>query len=113
MPYSVSVSSCFDYNIPLEEQMRYVSRAGFTHISLGSDLNHSKFLEPNSTDLIKKFLRENNLKIDTIHFFSHSAQVTGNRYWNKQWKKQNSLTVLLLLHIAQHLWHGKFKTKRK
>lgn len=68
MPYYISVSSCFDYNIPLEEQMRYVSRAGFTHISLGSDLNHSKLLEPNSTDLIKKFLCENNLKIDTIHF---------------------------------------------
>lgn len=50
---NISISSCFDYDIPLEEQIEYISKAGFTHISLGSDLKHSKFLEEGRTELIK------------------------------------------------------------
>lgn len=66
--YNISISSCFDYDIPLEEQMKYVSKAGFTHISLGSNLEHSKFFEKGRVEQIKNTLCENNLCVDTIHF---------------------------------------------
>lgn len=68
MPYFISISSCFDYDIPLEEQMKYISKTGFTHISLGSNLKHSKIFEKGRIEQIKNSLAENNLSIDTIHF---------------------------------------------
>ena len=68
MSYLISISSCFDYNIPLEEQMNYIAKAGFTHVSLGSDLKHSKLFEERQAGKIKNALGKNNLHIDTIHF---------------------------------------------
>ncbi len=64
----ISTSSCFDYNIPLNEQMKYIAAAGFTHISLVSNLNHSKLFETGRVSEIKHLLAENCLSIDTIHF---------------------------------------------
>lgn len=68
MSCMISISSCFDYDIPLEEQMKYVSEAGFTHISLGSDLEHSKLFENGRIEQIKSALNKNKLSVDTIHF---------------------------------------------
>lgn len=68
MSKNISISSCFDYDIPLEEQMKYISKAGFTHISLGSNLEHSKLFEVGRVEQIKKLLFENELSIDTVHF---------------------------------------------
>lgn len=68
MSYLISISSCFDYDIPLEEQMKYISKTGFTNISLGSNLKHSKIFEKGRIEQIKNSLAENNLSIDTIHF---------------------------------------------
>lgn len=66
--YNISISSCFDYDIPLEAQMKYISEAGFTHISLGSNLKHSGIFEEGRVEQIKNMLERNNLSIDTIHF---------------------------------------------
>lgn len=68
MKSQISISSCFDYDIPLELQMKYIADAGFTHISLGSNLEHSKLFEIGRVEQIKKLLIENKLSIDTIHF---------------------------------------------
>lgn len=68
MKKPISISSCFDYDIPLELQMKYIADAGFTHISLGSNLKHSKLFEVGRVEQIKKLLFENKLSIDTIHF---------------------------------------------
>lgn len=76
MAKTISISSCFDYDIPLEQQMKYVSKAGFTHISLGSNLQHSKLFEKGQTKIIKTALEENNLNIDTIHF-SQALSTSG------------------------------------
>lgn len=65
---NISISSCFDYDIPLEEQMKYISKEGFTHISLGSNLEHSKLFKEGRVEQIKNALSENSLSIDTIHF---------------------------------------------
>lgn len=42
---NISISTCFDYEIPLREQLRYAAQIGFTHISLGSNLEHSRLFE--------------------------------------------------------------------
>lgn len=68
MSKNISISSCFDYDISLEEQMKYISKAGFTHISLGSNLEHSKLFKEGRVEQIKNALSENSLSIDTIHF---------------------------------------------
>lgn len=68
MSKNISISSCFDYDIPLEEQMKYISKAGFMYISFGSNLEHSKLFIQGRVEQIKKALAENNLCIDTIHF---------------------------------------------
>lgn len=71
MAQKISISSCFDYDIPLEEQMNHIAKAGFTHISIGSNLEHSKLFEKGRVEEIKNSLIENNLVIDTIHFSQH------------------------------------------
>lgn len=68
MNHNISISSCFDYNIPFEKQMKYIAEAGFTHVSIGSDLGHSKLFDEGQAEKIKNALFENNLSIDTIHF---------------------------------------------
>lgn len=75
MNYPISIASCFDYDIPLEEQMKYAAEAGFTHISIGSHLEHSRLSENGRVIQIKNALAKNNLKIDTIHF---SQNLTAN-----------------------------------
>lgn len=78
MKNEISISSCFDYDIPLEEQMKYIAQAGFTHISLGSELKHSKIFEEGQTEKIKNALNKYGLRIDTIHF--SQALSTSNWY---------------------------------
>lgn len=83
MSKNISISSCFDYDIPLEEQMKYITRAGFTHISLGSNLEHSKLFEEGRVQRIKNVLSENSLSIDTIHF----SQSLSTEDWQQVMEK--------------------------
>lgn len=83
MSYYISVSSCFDYDIPLEEQIEYISKAGFTYISLGSNLEHSKLFEKGRVEQIKNTLSKNNLSIDTIHF----SQSLSTKDWQPVMEK--------------------------
>lgn len=64
----VSISSCFDYDIPLAEQCKLVAQTGFTHISLGSGLKHSELLQGDDASQIRKELDINQLLIDSVHF---------------------------------------------
>ena len=83
MSKNISISSCFDYDIPLEEQMKHVSRGRFTHISLGSNLKHSKLFEEGRIEQIKNALSENSLSIDTIHF----SQCLATKDWQTVMEK--------------------------
>lgn len=65
---NISISTCFDYEIPLREQLRYAAQIGFTHISLGSNLEHSRLFEIGRVSEINNELNKNGLRIDTIHF---------------------------------------------
>lgn len=63
----ISISTCFDYTIPLETQFELLSKVGFTHISLGGNYKHSKLLEEHQTDIIRELMKKHQIHIDTIH----------------------------------------------
>lgn len=63
----ISISTCFNYAISIEEQLPMIAEAGFTHLSLGQDVNHSGILSKLRRGALKELLRENGVKIDTIH----------------------------------------------
>lgn len=63
----ISISTCFDYTVPLERQIPLIAEEGFTHISFGQDENHSGILSTPRRRTLKELLRENGVKIDTIH----------------------------------------------
>ena len=61
----LSISTCFNYNVPIEEQFEIVQRAGFDCISLSSNYKHNGVF--NDIDKIKGLMNTYNLRIDTIH----------------------------------------------
>ena len=63
----VSISTCFDYSVPIERQLAVVSEAGFTHISLGQDVSHFDYLSKQDRASILRLLARHSLRIDTIH----------------------------------------------
>ena len=64
---SLSISTCFDYSIPIEKQMPLIAKAGFTHVSLGMNRSHFDYLSKESRQKLAELLSRYSLKIDTIH----------------------------------------------
>jgi len=63
----ISVSTKFNYHIPIDEQIALISRAGFSCISLGEDEKHSRYLTKEGCKRLKELLNQHNLGINTIH----------------------------------------------
>ena len=63
----LSISTCFNYAVPIEEQLPLIAEAGFTQVSLGQDEKHSGILDMQKRRILKELLRNNCLEIDTIH----------------------------------------------
>lgn len=64
---NISISTGFDYDIPIEKQVPLIARAGFTYLSLGTDRSHFDYLSKESRQQLSELLRQYSLKIDTIH----------------------------------------------
>lgn len=104
MNYSISIASCFDYDIPLEEQMKYVAAAGFTHISLGSHLEHSKLFDNGRVNQIKNALAKNNLRIDTIHFLQSLSSNGWQDIMDKTMQIANELDCpVIVVHCTSFM----------
>ncbi|GLC30619.1 sugar phosphate isomerase/epimerase family protein [Clostridium omnivorum] len=65
MKKNISISTCFNYDIPIEEQLDIIAKSGFKYISLGSNTNHSGLFE--DVKKLKSLLKKYDLSIDTIH----------------------------------------------
>lgn len=65
--YQTSISTTFNYEIPLSEQLVLVKNAGFTHVSLGMNYEHSQIFNEESLNSLVKQLNELDLKVDTVH----------------------------------------------
>jgi sugar phosphate isomerase/epimerase len=63
----LSISTAFDYQIPIETQIPLIAQAGFTHISLGERAEHSNYLSHQGRRHLKALLEQHALRIDTIH----------------------------------------------
>lgn len=64
---ALSISTAFDYSIPIEEQIPAIAAAGFSHVSLGAKEQHSGYMTVSRRDHLRNLLRQNELEIDTIH----------------------------------------------
>ncbi|MGN0536607.1 MAG: sugar phosphate isomerase/epimerase family protein [Acutalibacteraceae bacterium] len=65
--YQTSISTTFNYAIPVNEQLVLVKNAGFTHVSLGMNYEHSQILNEESLNSLVKLLNELDLMVDTVH----------------------------------------------
>lgn len=63
----VSISTAFDYAVPIETQIPLVAEAGFSHLSLGGDTDHSGYLSEAGRGRLKALLSQGGLSVDTIH----------------------------------------------
>ena len=61
----ISISTCFDYNVPLERQLPFIANVVFTHVSIGS--KHLEHLDDGRRDGLQVMIGDNGLLIDTIH----------------------------------------------
>lgn len=64
---NISIATCFNYTILIQEQLRMISEAGFTHFSIGERLEHSNFLNTEGRKRLIQLAEEYSLKIDTLH----------------------------------------------
>ncbi len=64
---NISISTCFDYSIPLREQLPLIKNAGFTHVSLGSNYHHSGIINLLTAKQLNDQLKSHGLSMDTIH----------------------------------------------
>ena len=65
MKKKISISTCFNYEIPIEKQFELVSKMGFKYISLSSNTSHSGLFE--DIEKLKRLIKKYDLSIDTIH----------------------------------------------
>lgn len=62
-----SISTTFNYDIPIDEQLVLIKEAGFTHVSLGMNYDHSGILDDGGAEKLAIMLDKSRLKVDTIH----------------------------------------------
>jgi sugar phosphate isomerase/epimerase len=63
----ISISTCFNYEIPIQEQIPLIAEAGFTHVSLGESRKHFNYSSPDQRRSLLTLLDEFSLQVDTIH----------------------------------------------
>ena len=66
----ISISTSFNYSIPIEEQLPIIKNAGFSHVSIGGNYEHSGIFEERRLEKLKENLEEYDLKVDTIHGYA-------------------------------------------
>ncbi len=64
---SISISTAFNYSLPIHEQIPFIAKVGFSHISIGMNLEYSGILSSPNRKHLSSLLTQNNLSIDTIH----------------------------------------------
>jgi len=62
----ISISSSFNYSIPILDQIDFISDIGFTHLTLGRDYEHSGIFDTERLAALKEKLEECSIHIDTI-----------------------------------------------
>lgn len=63
----MGLSTTVDYTVPLERQLEVISACCFDFISIGADIGHSRYFEPESFGKYMKLARHYSLKISSAH----------------------------------------------
>jgi sugar phosphate isomerase/epimerase len=63
----LSISTSFNFNIKIKDQLPMIREAGFTHVCLGGKPEHTGYLDKKGIVELKKLLDDNNLKVCTVH----------------------------------------------
>ncbi len=63
----LSISTCFNYGLHLDKQLGMISKAGFSHVSFGTESDIAGYLSQSRCSELSELLEVNNLKPDTIH----------------------------------------------
>ena len=66
----ISISTCFDYSQPIEEQLPMIRRAEFSHVSIGGDYMHSGILQRERLLKLRESVAKAGLKTDTVHGYA-------------------------------------------
>jgi len=64
---AISISTAFNYDVPINEQIPVIAATGFSYISLGAQEDHSGYLTASGRKRLKNLLQQHGLTIDTIH----------------------------------------------
>jgi sugar phosphate isomerase/epimerase len=64
---ALSISTAFNYDVAIDEQIPVIAAAGFSHVSLGAQEDHSGYLTASGRKRLKGLLQQHRLTIDTIH----------------------------------------------
>ena len=64
---NISISTAFNYGIPLKDQLPMIKNAGFTHISFGSKTPHSNNLSAAGQAELRRMLSDTGLEVCSIH----------------------------------------------
>jgi sugar phosphate isomerase/epimerase len=67
MKRKISISTSFDYSLSISSQIPLIAGAGFTHVSLGENAEHSGYLDRAGRRRLKSLLSDHGLMLDTIH----------------------------------------------
>jgi sugar phosphate isomerase/epimerase len=63
----LSISTSFDYTMPIDAQLELAARVGFTHVSLGENADHSGILSPTRRRHLTSLFSQHGLRLDTVH----------------------------------------------
>jgi sugar phosphate isomerase/epimerase len=63
----VSVSTAFNYEIPLAKQLVMIAEAGFTHVSIGVNVEHRKAPSAGGLGELHSLIADHGLAVDTFH----------------------------------------------
>jgi L-ribulose-5-phosphate 3-epimerase len=63
----ISISTTFNYEIALKDQLRMVKESGFSHVSLGARVEHSDYLKTAGQKVIRAMVENHGLAVCSVH----------------------------------------------
>jgi len=63
----LGISTSFCYDIPIEQNLRSIAKAGFEFVSIGGRIRHSGYNKPDSRHKVKLAAQNYGLRIDSVH----------------------------------------------
>jgi sugar phosphate isomerase/epimerase len=113
MSRELSISTSMNYDIPLETQFALIHEAGFTHVSIGGNYEHSSILNPDNWGRLSKLLFANKLAIDTIHgtVLDKENALTVNEILAKAAKHFG--VPVVVVHASSFAFHPESEADRK